>query len=83
MPAGLLTGVGAVEVAVHGWDVAWACGRPRPIPEALAAELLALAPFFVTPFDRPVRFAVPLQPAAVGDPYEELLAFLGRDPHNL
>lgn len=78
----LLTGVGAVEVAVHGWDVARACGRSLPIPPGLARELLALAPYVVSPMDRPVRFAVPLEPVTTGDPYEELMAFLGRRTDN-
>ncbi|MFI6320088.1 hypothetical protein ACIBG8_21305 [Nonomuraea sp. NPDC050556] len=78
----LLTGVGAVEVAVHGWDVAQACGRTRPIPPDLARELLTLAPYVVSPLDRPARFAVPLTPVTTGDPYEELMAFLGRSTDN-
>lgn len=32
----LLAATGAVEIAVHGWDVARACGEDRPLPEALA-----------------------------------------------
>ena len=38
----IVTSVGAVEVAVHGWDIAQACGRHRPIPCALAEEMLQL-----------------------------------------
>ena len=33
--------VGAVEIAVHGWDIAEACRCPRPIPPALATSILA------------------------------------------
>lgn len=76
----LVAVTGAVEVAVHGWDVAQACGRPRPIPSGLAEELLELAPWFVTTADRPGRFApaVRLSPgASAGD---RLVAFLGRVP---
>lgn len=49
---GLLAAVGALEIAVHGWDVTQACGRPRPIPAALAADLLPLAAVVVADADR-------------------------------
>jgi uncharacterized protein (TIGR03086 family) len=80
LTAGLLTGVGAMEVAVHGWDVARACGADRPIPPSLADELLDLATVIVDDADRPTRFgpAVPVHPAA--GPAARLVAFLGRDP---
>ncbi|MFE9444266.1 TIGR03086 family metal-binding protein [Streptomyces sp. NPDC006602] len=74
----LMAAVGAIEIAVHGWDVAQACGRPRPVPASLAAELLPVARCVVGDEDRGVRFAAPLQvpPRARGD--ARLLAFLGR-----
>jgi uncharacterized protein (TIGR03086 family) len=80
LTAGLLTGVGAMEVAVHGWDVSRACGVDRPIPPSLADELLDLAIVIVDDADRPARFgpAVPVHPAA--GPAARLVAFLGRDP---
>ncbi|WP_416975944.1 TIGR03086 family metal-binding protein [Streptomyces sp. 4F14] len=70
--------VGAVEIAVHGWDVAQACGRPRPLPVALAAELLSVARCVVAEEDRGVRFGAPVgvPPRARAD--VRLLAFLGR-----
>lgn len=70
--------VGAVEIAVHGWDVAQARGRPRPIPVSLAAELLNVARCVVTEADRGVRFGPPVEvrPRARAD--VRLLAFLGR-----
>jgi uncharacterized protein (TIGR03086 family) len=76
----LLAGAGAIELAVHGWDVAAACGRARPIPAALAAELLDLAVLLVRPTDRTGRFASPLSPPAGSPPGDRLLAFLGREP---
>lgn len=76
----LLGAVGAVEIAVHGWDVTQACGRPRPIPAALAAELLPLAPVVVADADRGVRFADPVALPAGSGPGDLLLAFLGRTP---
>jgi uncharacterized protein (TIGR03086 family) len=76
----LLAGAGALEVAVHGWDVAAACGAPRPLPDCLATELLALVPRVVAPEDRPVRFAPPV-PVPPGTPAgARLVALLGRHP---
>lgn len=76
----VLTSAGALEVVVHGWDVAVSCGVPRPIPDDLAAALLRLAPVLVTDADRPARFGPQLTapPGALSG--ERLLAFLGRDP---
>lgn len=66
---------GALEVAVHGWDIARACGEVRPIPRALADELYPLALLLVSDADRPVRFAAPVEPET---PADRLLAYLGR-----
>ncbi|WP_433511765.1 TIGR03086 family metal-binding protein [Nonomuraea sp. CA-143628] len=81
LTAAMVSAVGAVEVAVHAWDVARACGHPRPIPDDVAAELLPLARLFVTDADRPARFAVPLNAAPRAPAQDRLLAYLGRDPH--
>ncbi|MFC9786905.1 TIGR03086 family metal-binding protein [Rhodococcus sp. NPDC127528] len=78
--ADVVPAAGALEVAVHGWDVSAACGRPRPIPPALADELLTCAALFVTEADRPARFARPLEVARDAGPGERLLTFLGRHP---
>ncbi|MGD1225330.1 TIGR03086 family protein [Streptomyces krungchingensis] len=78
---GVLAAVGAVEIAVHGWDVAQACGTSRPIPPALAAELLPVARCVVDDADRGVRFAEPVgAPASWLRPGDRLVAFLGRRP---
>ncbi len=79
--ASLMSAAGAVELAVHGWDVAQACGRARPIPASLADELLDLSPLLITDTDRPDRFAAPVSVASGAGPADRLLAFLGRDPH--
>lgn len=70
--------VGALEITVHGWDVAWACGMDRPIPAPLAGELLVLAAEVVAAEDRPGRFAAPVEPGVDAAPGERLVAFLGR-----
>jgi uncharacterized protein (TIGR03086 family) len=74
----VMAAVGAVEIAVHGWDVAQACGRPRPIPGPLAAELLSIARCVVGDEDRGVRFGAPVQVPPRARIEVRLLGFLGR-----
>jgi uncharacterized protein (TIGR03086 family) len=78
----VLTSAGALEITVHGWDVAAACGVRRPPPDALAEALLRVAPVLVTDADRPRRFGVPLPVRSGAAAGERLLAFLGRDPRD-
>jgi uncharacterized protein (TIGR03086 family) len=80
LTAGILTCTGAVEIAVHGWDVAAATGRHHPLPAALAEDLLDLAPFLVSDVDRPARFADPVPVPAHATAGVRLIAFLGRCP---
>ncbi|MEU8247423.1 maleylpyruvate isomerase family mycothiol-dependent enzyme [Nonomuraea sp. NPDC048916] len=80
MAATTVSEVGAVEVAVHAWDLARACGRPSPMPPLMAGELLDLAQVFVTDADRPARFAGPIAQPRRASAQDRLLAFLGRDP---
>ncbi len=74
----VMAAVGAVEITVHGWDVARACGREWPVPEGLAAELLPVAECVVGQEDRGVRFAGPLAVPSHARAETRLLAFLGR-----
>ncbi|TDC57186.1 TIGR03086 family protein [Actinomadura sp. KC345] len=76
---GLMAAAGAVEVAVHGWDVAQASGERRPIPPGLADELLKLCPL-VVPEERGPLFAEPVDPGPDAGAGERLVAFLGRRP---
>ncbi|MGG5259869.1 maleylpyruvate isomerase family mycothiol-dependent enzyme [Phycicoccus avicenniae] len=69
--------VGALEIAVHGWDVARARGLATPFPPLLAAALLPVAVRRVPAVGRHPRFAPPLRPAGTG-PAAMLLAHLGR-----
>ncbi len=78
LPAMLLASAGAIEITVHGWDVAWTCGQAAPPPASLAEELLDLAPLLVTERDRPGRFAAPRAASVLAAPGERLLAFFGR-----
>jgi uncharacterized protein (TIGR03086 family) len=76
----VIAATGAVEVAVHGWDVARACGQSRPVPQALAEELLELCPLVVSDADRLTRFARPVELPRPASPGDRLVAFLGRNP---
>jgi uncharacterized protein (TIGR03086 family) len=75
----LLVATAALEVTVHGWDVAQATGARTPIPDQLAHDLLPVARRTVTEDDRGVRFA-PALPEPIGAGADaRLLAYLGRD----
>lgn len=78
--AGMVAGTGAVEIAVHGWDIAQACGDHRPIPPGIAAEILAFVPLVVTDATRMAQFAAPVRTAAQASPGDRLVALLGRRP---
>jgi uncharacterized protein (TIGR03086 family) len=78
LPAGIVACTGAVEIAVHGWDVAAALGRGGSIPPGLATRLLALCPLLATSREGLFAVAVPVSPDA--SPGDRLLGYLGRDP---
>ncbi|MFW5899469.1 MAG: TIGR03086 family metal-binding protein [Jiangellaceae bacterium] len=80
LPAVIVAGTGALEIAVHGWDVARTCGDVRPIPAGLAEALLDLAPLIVTDADRPARFGTPVRVPPTAAAGARLVAFLGRKP---
>ncbi|NUR06681.1 MAG: TIGR03086 family protein [Nocardioidaceae bacterium] len=75
----LLAAAGALEITAHGWDVARACGADRPVPAALALELLDVVPLLVHDADRPHRFAERVDVPLHSRPSTRLLATLGRD----
>jgi uncharacterized protein (TIGR03086 family) len=77
---GAVARLGALEIAQHGWDISRACGTRRPIPSALAADLLATAPLLVAEAGREPLFAPPVTPVPAVGPSDRLAAFLGRDP---
>lgn len=71
------------ELTVHAWDLATALGRGSAgLDPELAAAVLPLARQFVPADHRggPVPFAPPVPVAADAGPYEQLVAWLGRDP---
>ena len=71
---------GAIELAVHGWDVATACGSPRVMAPRLATALLQAAVSLVEDGARPGLFAAPVAPPPDAGPEDRLVAFLGRRP---
>lgn len=73
---------GAVEFAVHGWDVNQACGRDRPLPPDLAIELLTVAPLVVPGSDRSPLFDRPVAVGGTATPTDRLVAYCGRDPRS-
>jgi uncharacterized protein (TIGR03086 family) len=78
MAATLLVTAGTLEIAVHGWDIAQACGSREPIPAPLAAALLQTAPLLITDADRRRLFDPPVRVGAAASPSDRLAAFLGR-----
>jgi uncharacterized protein (TIGR03086 family) len=78
LPAGIVACTGAVEIAVHGWDVSAARGRGDPIPPALALQMLRLSPLLVT--GREGLFGAPVPVPAQASPGDRLVAYLGRIP---
>ena len=76
--SGVVACTGAIEIAVHGWDVSAARGRDCPIPAELASRMLGLCPLLLA--GREGLFAVPVQVPAVACPGDRLVGHLGRRP---
>lgn len=77
LDAPLLVATAALEITVHGWDVAQATGRCTPIPDDLARGLHPIAARIVQPADRGSRFGPARRPATTSQT-DALLAYLGR-----
>ena len=75
-----LAGVGALEAAVHAWDIAAACGAPSPVAPDLAADLLPVVPLVVTDATRHQLFDDPVPPPPWAGAADRLAALTGRDP---
>jgi uncharacterized protein (TIGR03086 family) len=76
----IVDAVGTIEIAVHGWDVATACGRDQPIPPDLAVAILNIVPLVVSDATHATRFAPPLTVSVSMSPSDWLVARLGRRP---
>jgi uncharacterized protein (TIGR03086 family) len=80
LPAIAIECAGAIEITVHGWDISQACGQRRPIPDALAVSLLAIAPLLIPETGRHPLFSPPVTATARAGPGDRLVAYLGRKP---
>jgi uncharacterized protein (TIGR03086 family) len=80
LPLSLAAGVGALEVAMHGWDISRACGAREPIPGPLATRLLEISPLLVPRDGRDPLFAAPVTVEPGRGLSDQLAAWLGRDP---
>jgi len=80
LTASMVAVTGAIEIAVHGWDIWVAAGAHRPVPPRLAGVLLPIAPLLITPGCRPGLFANPVRLPRPAGPGDQLVAFLGRQP---
>jgi uncharacterized protein (TIGR03086 family) len=78
LPAKTVVHVGSIEMAVHAWDIAQACGIDRPIPSAIASALLWVSPPLARAGLAGHVFAAPLPAPAAATPSEQLLALFGR-----
>jgi uncharacterized protein (TIGR03086 family) len=80
LPVEAVAGAGALEAAVHGWDIAQATGERRPLPPDLAADLLDVSRTLAPPRCRRPLFGEPVDPRPHASPGDRLVAFLGRRP---
>jgi uncharacterized protein (TIGR03083 family) len=76
----VLADAGALELAVHGWDLSRACGRREPIPAALATALLPVSALLVPRTGRYPLFGPPVTVPPEASPSDRLVAYLGRIP---
>jgi uncharacterized protein (TIGR03086 family) len=78
VPRGIVVAAGAIEIAVHGWDVSAACGPPVTVPAELAGPLIRQLPQLIDVRDG--LFGPPVTVPALACPGARLVAYLGRDP---
>jgi uncharacterized protein (TIGR03086 family) len=83
LEAPLLVATAALEITVHGWDVAQATGRRTRIPADLARGLLSVAQEVIVTVDRGPRFACPRPTSPLAAPDVRLLAWTGRAADHL
>jgi uncharacterized protein (TIGR03086 family) len=78
IPRRMIVLTGALEVAIHAWDVGQACKSARPMPAELAQDLLPRAPLLLDSTARRDLFADPIKPALGATAAERLVALAGR-----
>jgi uncharacterized protein (TIGR03086 family) len=80
LPADVVVYVGALEMALHAWDIAQACRTDRPIPTELASALLCVSPPLAAAGLAGRVFAEPLSAPSTATLSEQLVALFGRQP---
>ncbi|WP_141014909.1 TIGR03086 family metal-binding protein [Nocardioides sambongensis] len=84
LPQSDVAALAAVEIAVHGWDVATSTAADVPMPPALATDLEPWARWLVVndlqadSVGQPRLFAPPRPGSATADPVRRLVGLLGR-----
>ena len=78
MPLDCLRTAGALEIAVHAWDISQSCGQRLPIPDEAAADLLAQVRLLVPRLGRHPLFAAPALAPPRSTSSDHLTAYLGR-----
>jgi uncharacterized protein (TIGR03086 family) len=81
LPAQAAAAACALDAAVHAWDIMTALGQPGSLPDQLAAQLLPTARAIAAPLRQYGAYAAALPPRPGDDSADELLRYLGRDPH--
>ena len=82
MPGAGLAGFAALDVLVHGWDLATAIGADSTIDPSLAEPMLVFARQAISDEmgTRAPRIGPEISVAADADPTSRLVAYLGRTP---
>lgn len=80
LPAPTAAAACALDAAVHAWDIAVALGRPGPLPDELAVQLLPAARAIAEPLRQFGAYAPALPPRPEDNHAAELLRYLGRNP---
>jgi uncharacterized protein (TIGR03086 family) len=74
--------IGAIEIAVHGWDISVSCGERQPIPSPLADGILSVSSLVIHDELRYPLFSAPVGMPPSASASDRLVALLGRDPRS-
>ena len=80
MPGAILGGFTTLDIAVHGWDLATAIGRPLALDDALARDILAFANQTINDDTRAPRLGPAIAVDDTAPLTDRLVAYLGRTP---
>jgi uncharacterized protein (TIGR03086 family) len=80
LPVRIAVGAGALDAAVHAWDIAVATSQGSPLSAEMARELLYVAREIVEPLRGYGVYAAALEPLTDDDDVAALLRYLGRRP---